>query len=478
MRRLNTLRNRLVALIFAITSAAVGFVYLYVVPQLESSLTAEKLRRLERVAANRAPELAASLRSGAARGRVSAEIDRIAQVTEARVTVLAARQGESGAEPAFVLADSTGEASASQSRYLPARTALASGVSASGVDNLGGTRVAGAAIPVERGGEPTWAVVLTSPLADVDDSVALIRRQILIAGAIALFLAGIAGYLASGAVSGRLERLRRAAERVASGEFDQPITLDSQDEIGQLARAFNHMQSRLQRLDSTRREFIANASHELRTPVFSLGGFIELLETENPTAAERREWMGEIRQQIDRLQKLTTDLLDLSRLDADALEVNRAEVDLTRVARAVAREFRPRARKLGAAIEVRGRGQVQALADPDRTAQIMRILLDNAITHTDEGTRVTATAVSENGAARLIVSDDGKGIDPRTAVRVFDRFYSADASPGSGLGLAIARELAELMGGSIELDSRRHFTAFTLTLPGARSRKAGSGARA
>ena len=178
--------------------------------------------------------------------------------------------------------------------------------------------------------------VLSSPLDDVEDNVALIRRQILIAGAIALAAASLAGFWAAGAVSRRLRRLRRAAEQVADGDFNHPIPIDSSDELGQLARTFNEMQRRLERLDSARKEFIANASHELRTPIFSLGGFVELLETENPSAEERKEFMAEMRGQIERLQKLTADLLDLSKLDADAMEISREPVDLKQVARDVA----------------------------------------------------------------------------------------------------------------------------------------------
>ncbi len=137
--------------------------------------------------------------------------------------------------------------------------------------------------------------VLSTPLAEVNDDVALVRRQILIAGLIALVAASLIGFWASGAVSRRLRRLREAAEAVADGHFDQPIPVDSSDELGQLARSFNDMQRRLARLDSSRKEFIANASHELRTPIFSLGGFVELLETENLTAAERRAFVAEMR---------------------------------------------------------------------------------------------------------------------------------------------------------------------------------------
>jgi signal transduction histidine kinase len=332
-------------------------------------------------------------------------------------------------------------------------------------------RVATSAIPIDLGSRTRWVEVLSTPLAEVNADVALVRRQILIAGLIALIAASLIGFWVSGAVSRRLRRMRRAAEAVADGHFDQPIPIESSDELGQLARSFNDMQRRLARLDSSRKEFIANASHELRTPIFSLGGFVELLETENPSAAERRAFVAEMRAQIQRLQKLTIDLLDLSRLDANVMEIKREQVDLKEAARQVANEFRPVARARDSALQVRGRGQVVALADLNRVSQIIRILIDNALTHTPQGTNVTVTAVRGGDAAELIVGDDAKkGIDPRAIDKVFDRFYTGDTATGSGLGLAIAEELALRMDGRLEVVSRRGHTAFTLSLPLAKVR--------
>jgi signal transduction histidine kinase len=464
--RLNTLRNRMVALITLITAAAIGFVYLYVVPQLESSLTAEKLRRLEHLGVEQTPRLAHALESGASQQQVEEQVRTTAQSTESRVTLLAVRDESGGPIPAFVVADSQAEATAVQGRYLTADAAIADGHLASGVEHVAGTRVATSAVPIDFAGRPRWVEVLSTPLAEVNDDVALVRRQILIAGLIALVAASLIGFWASGAVSRRLRRMRQAAEAVADGHFDQPIPVDSSDELGQLARSFNDMQRRLARLDSSRKEFIANASHELRTPIFSLGGFVELLETENPSAAERRAFVAEMRAQIQRLQKLTIDLLDLSRLDADVVEIQHEQVDLKEVAREVADEFRPAAKSHRSSLQVRGRGEVVALADLNRVSQIIRILIENAITHTPQGTNVTVTAVRGSNAAELIVGDDAKkGIDPRAIEKVFDRFYTGDAATGSGLGLAIADELALRMDGQLAVVSRRGHTAFTLSLP-------------
>jgi signal transduction histidine kinase len=462
---LASLRNRLVLLIVAITAAAIGFVYLYVVPQLESSLTAEKLRRLEQLAEEQQPRLAEALEAGAGEAEARELVRQIAQAAESRVTLLAVTD-EAGEEmPAFVLADSQEESSAIQGSYLSADAAVDQDRITSGVEMIAGHRVGTSAAPIELDGEPRWVAVLSSTLTEVDDDVALVRRQILIAGAIALAAASLVGFWASGAVSRRLRRMRQAAEQVAQGDFSQPIPIESSDELGQLARSFNEMQRRLARLDSARKEFIANASHELRTPIFSLGGFVELLQTEDPSAAEREAFIGEMRSQIERLQKLTADLLDLSRLDADVMEIERERVDLQELAREIAAEFRPIAQRRGSSLHVRGRGQVAALADPNRVIQILRILLDNALTHTREGTSVTVTAVRGGANAELIVSDDGRGIEHRALEKVFDRFYTGDAAGGSGLGLAIAQELAGRMGGSLAVVSQRGFTAFTLRLP-------------
>jgi two-component system OmpR family sensor kinase len=480
--RLDTLRGRLVLLITAITAAAIAFVYLYVVPQLESSLTAEKLRRLERLGGEQAPRLAQALESGASQQRIEELVRRTGQSTESRVTLLAVSSQSGGPVPAFVIADSQGEATAIQGRYLSADAAISSGRVASGVERVAGTRVGTSAVPLQLQGEVRWVEVLSTQLDEVGDDVALVRRQILIAGLIALVAASLIGFWVSGAVSRRLRRMREAAEAVAEGRFDQPIPVDSSDELGQLARSFNEMQRHLARLDSSRKEFIANASHELRTPIFSLGGFVELLETEKPSAAERRAFVAEMRAQIERLQKLTIDLLDLSRLDADVMEIQREPVDLKEAARQVADEFRPTAKAHDSTLQVRGRGDVVALADLNRVSQIIRILIDNALTHTPRGTTVTVTAhvkrVAPDGApshthaAELIVGDDAKkGIDPRALPKVFDRFYTGDTATGSGLGLAIAEELATRMGGKLEVVSRRGHTAFTLSLPPSGGRK-------
>jgi len=467
-----SVRNRLVLLFFAITAAAVGFVYLYVVPQLSSSLTAEKLSRLEAVAEARSERLGRAMERGIDQSELRRLVRRLAQKSNARVTVLGVRRGEAGPEPEFVVADSELERTAVLPSYLPAGTAATAGRVASGVERIAGERVGESAVALPAGEPPQWVAVLSTPLGDVDDNVDLIRRQILIAGAIAIAAATLIGYFAAGAHSRRLRRLENAAEQVAEGNFSVPIPVDSGDEVGQLALTFDEMQKRLARLDTARKDFIANASHELRTPIFSLGGFVELLEHEDPDPEVRREFVRNMREQVDRLGKLATDLLELSKLDAGALELRETPVDLGHLAAQVAEEFRPVAERDGSAITVETTAGSIARGDPDRIGQILRILIDNALTHTPEGTPITVTTqISDNGTADVLVRDQGPGIDAEAQARVFERFYTGDSVGGTGLGLAIARELATRMNGSLGLVSSPdgRGTAFRLALPVAKA---------
>ena len=185
--------------------------------------------------------------------------------------------------------------------------------------------------------------MFSDSLSTSQDNVALIRRQVLSRGGIALVIAVLAGYLVARALAARVKRLERAARKVAAGDFSQPIKADSDDELGRLAAAFNDMQDQLARLDRARKQFIASASHELRTPIFSLGGFLELLADEDLDEETRRAFLEQIRGQVDRMRNLAVELLDLSRLEAGALELRPEPTDVGQLAREVAAEFTPAA---------------------------------------------------------------------------------------------------------------------------------------
>src|ERR1700749_2790840 len=180
-----------------------------------------------------------------------------------------------------------------------------------------------------------------------------VKREIVVGGLIAAALALVIGIYYASLAAGNVRRLQDAARKVADGNFETTIPVASVGQLAPLARTFNEMQRRLAELDIARKQFIANASHELRTPIFSLGGFVELLEEEDPSPSEREEFVRTMRQQIERLTKLTTDLLDLSQLDAGAIIVRAESVDLSALARDVSREFGPRADLHGSRLELR-----------------------------------------------------------------------------------------------------------------------------
>jgi len=321
---------------------------------------------------------------------------------------------------------------------------------------------------VRCGKRLTAGIVYSTPVSDVLRTVSTVRHEILIAGAIALLVALVVGYLVARALAQRVKRLELAAKQVASGEFTTPIPVDSNDELGQLAAAFNDMQRQLLQLEQARKKFIATASHELRTPVFSLGGFLELLEDDELDPETRRRFLDQVREQVRRLGKLSVDLLDLSRLESGSLELRPEEVDLGELTRSVSGEFEPTLAQHDSRLELRlpgGRGSIQAQCDPVRVAQIVRILIDNALTHTPPGTQIVVTAGRADGRVRLAVRDNGEGIDGHALPRIFEPFYTSDDAQGSGLGLAIASELADRMAGRLSVDSASGATTFTLEIP-------------
>jgi signal transduction histidine kinase len=330
-----------------------------------------------------------------------------------------------------------------------------------------GAVIAEAVEPVVIHRRVAAVIVLTTPIADVLRTVTTVRREILIAGGLALLLALLAGMAVARALARRVRRLERAAQQVAAGRFGDPIPVDSADELGQLAAAFNEMQSQLLALESARKRFIATASHELRTPIFSVGGFLELLEDEDLDPETRRRFLDQIRDQVRRLGKLSVDLLDLSRLESGSLDLRPEDVDLGELARSVAGEFEPTIALKDARLELSLPAGLEATSDPVRVAQIVRIMIDNALTHTPSGTVVSVRAARAGTAIRISVADDGDGIDPATAERIFEPFFTGgDGARGSGLGLAIASELAGRMRGGLSVrPGAQRGTTFTLELP-------------
>jgi two-component system, OmpR family, sensor kinase len=451
---LRSLRNRLALIFGLIVLAVIGGMYLSVAPQLEERLRADKLESLAEDAAAEAPGLD-ELTMDAVR--------EAATRSSAQVALYEVFTGPEEPTLSLRLDSAEGQGVARQLARDLALEALATGRTATGTEPTDRGRQALAAVPVREG---EYVAVFTDAFTDVQNTVALIRRQILVSGGAALLIAILAGYLVARALSGRVARLERAARKVAAGDFSGRIAIDSDDELGQLAVAFDDMQRQLARLDSARKQFIASASHELRTPIFSLGGFLELLSDEDLDEETRAEFLAQVRGQVERLRKLTTELLDLSRLESGALELRPEPTDVGELAREVAREFTPAMTRQEADLDLNVEGDVEIDVDAERLAQLLRILLDNAIVHTPAGTGIVVSAQRDDGHVRLDVVDRGLGIKRQTMPHIFEPFFTSNEdAQGAGLGLAIARELAERMHGRLDVRSVPGSTTFSLVLP-------------
>lgn len=454
IRRLSV---KLGLVVFVAVAGALAIVYLAVLPQLETRLVNERISELERssiVVQERLRETLPSLYPTVA--------EELSRSVNARVVVFE----ELNPTTLRAIAE-TGGSSADVQRDPVALATAQSGLRNSDRVERDESDFAQVAVPIDV----DTLVLLSAPLDDALSDVRLVRRSLFFAGAVALLVAWAAGFLASWSITRRVGKLEAAAERIAAGDFDQPVHVRGRDEIAQLGEAFESMRLRLAHLDRARREFIANASHELRTPLFSLGGFLELLVDEDLDDETRQEFLVEMKEQVDRLTRLATDLLDLSRLDAGQLAVEVTEFDLTRTAQTVTDEFRGIAEADGCAISLGEGDHVLAFGDEQRVLQIARILVENAIRHTPSGTRVDVTVGRWEARAILAVRDHGPGIPQDDLEHLFERFYRADGgkTSGSGLGLAIAHELSQKMDGTVSVESRTGETTFTLSLPLARA---------
>jgi signal transduction histidine kinase len=267
-----------------------------------------------------------------------------------------------------------------------------------------------------------------------------------------------------------LRQMVAAARAMAQGDYSRRVTATSRDEVGELARAFNSMAGELEQAERMRRDLVANASHDLRTPIGALRAQLENL-VDGVEPAERRV-LEDLLRQVERLSELVEQLLDLSKLESGAVLLERASVGAGDLLEKVAADWRSRASERSVTLAVEADGADPALdADEQRLRQVLENLVANAIRHSPDGSTVALRATTRNGKARFEVEDEGPGIPPGEAERVFERFYRSDRARstddgGSGLGLAIARWIVELHGGSISVDpSTRRGCRIVVELP-------------
>jgi signal transduction histidine kinase len=285
-----------------------------------------------------------------------------------------------------------------------------------------------------------------SAISPIEDAQSDVEKTFFLVGGATLIAALLAGYLLAARTASPLRRFARTAARVDAGDLSPRLDPDpgAAAELRTLAEAFNHMLDRLQRAFARQREFVSDASHELRSPLTAIRGQLEVLAREpNPSAEQVRRAQAQAMAEIGRVERLVEDMLALARFD-EGVPASPREVEVAPFLRGLAEGTT----ELGELAE----GTIAA--DPDLITQVVRNLLDNAHRHAGSPGRVVLSAVGEGDTLTVSVDDDGPGIPPDQRQRVFDRFHRAEparerASGGSGLGLGIARSIVELHGGRI-----------------------------
>jgi signal transduction histidine kinase len=289
-----------------------------------------------------------------------------------------------------------------------------------------------------------------------------------LAGILALVMVQL---LARGMTS-PLRQMADAAKAMARGDYERRVTATSRDEVGDLARAFNAMAAELGEVDRIRRDLVANVSHELRTPITALRAALE--NVVDGVAEPDNDMLRTMLEQVDRLGRLVSQLLDLSKLESGAVPLNRQRFAVRPLLDKAVREAKLHAPN-GVLLAVDAEEHLQADADPERLHQVLSNLVENAVRHSPADGTVTVRAGSVNGHLEIEVLDDGPGVPAGEQERIFERFYRADAARarsegGSGLGLAIAKWIVDMHGGDIKaLPKAPTGCRMVVALPGSRA---------
>ncbi|MBN1202062.1 MAG: HAMP domain-containing protein [Anaerolineae bacterium] len=304
-------------------------------------------------------------------------------------------------------------------------------------------------------------------------------RPLLQAGLIGLMVAIGLSVLITRSVARPLQQMSRAVRRIADGDLQQRVPVDGPHEVRALAQSFNEMAGRVSANQQAQRDFLANVSHDLRTPLTSIQGFSQAIVdgvASDPEAAQHAAQV--IHDEAARMHRLVEGLLDLARIEQGDLQMKDRAVQVDAVLRAVSESLSVKAQEKGLALDIEIAPDMPRIAgDGDRLAQVFTNLIDNAIKYTPAGGRVSLCAQTNDSSIVVTVRDTGEGIPAADLPRIFERFYQVDKSrqrdrrhAGVGLGLAITHQIVEAHGGAIRVASKvGEGTVFTVWLPMAAS---------
>lgn len=269
--------------------------------------------------------------------------------------------------------------------------------------------------------------------------------------------AALVALFVSGRIARPVGRMLAATRRVSTGRYDERVPVSEPDEIGALSESFNNMAAALEEGERHRREFVADVSHELKTPLYTLRGYLEGLM--DGVFEPSEETWGILYAEAERMRRLVDDLGQLSRAETGVLALRLTPIIPERTVRRAVEGMRPLFVEEGVELVSSVPAELpRALADAERVAQVLTNLLSNALRHTPAGGTVTVSVRARGAEVLFEVNDTGEGVAIEHLPRLFDRFYRVEKSRsreegGSGLGLAICRALVEAMGGCISARS-------------------------
>ena len=335
---------------------------------------------------------------------------------------------------------------------------------------IGGDPAFMVGVPFVQNDTVLGAVLIQTGAQIIEGSIMAMIPQTVMVATTAITLAAALVFFYVRSVMRPLGDVTRAARSMADGNFNVRVSTETgSPEITELSTAFNSMAGKLSEVESSRREFVANVSHELRSPITSISGFVEGMEDGTIPAEEHPKYLALVGDETRRLSKLIGDLLALSRLERDDAALEISEFDINEMLRrAIIRRVNDLESKQ---MEIECDFQQEPCmvrADSDRIEQVVVNLLDNAIKFTPQGGRIILTTQADKDHCTVTVADNGVGIAPEDREKVFDRFFTADrahtAGKGTGLGLSICQRIMEMHGQTLKLKDTQEGTAFAFTL--------------
>jgi heavy metal sensor kinase len=327
-------------------------------------------------------------------------------------------------------------------------------------------------LPLQHDGRTTGFLETAELLAGAEATLRDLALILFVAVPATLALASFGGLFIADRALRPIDAITREAQRIGEQHLDRRLNLNlPDDEVGRLARTFDAMLARLDTAFQRQRQFTGDASHELRTPLTVMKTNIGVTLNRPRTPDEYRAALSDLEGDVNRLARLTDDLLLLARADAGRPLIEKREMDVSAVARAAVDDLRPLAEAKSLTLNLVAPDALPMQGDPDRLQHLLSNLIDNAIKYTPRGRVQVRLEASAPDSIRITLADTGPGIAPEHVPHVFERFYRIDASRsseqgGSGLGLAIAQSIAVAHGGSIDISSQIGAgTQVTVTLP-------------